>query len=76
MQRAAKAAGDIEGMSEDLAEIKARADRLRRQAVYRNAEETVPAPDSIVPPDAGASGKRAPNVLLDEYWELYRALVR
>jgi hypothetical protein len=76
MQRAAKAAGDIEGMSEDLAEIKARADRLRRQAVYRSAEETVPAPDSIVPPDAGASGKRAPNVLLDEYWELYRALVR
>jgi hypothetical protein len=76
MQRAAKAAGEIEGMSEDLAEIKARADRLRRQAAYRKEEETVPAPESIAAIDSGATGKRTPNVLLDEYWEIYRALVR
>jgi hypothetical protein len=77
MQRAARAAGEIEGMSEDLGEIKARADRLRRQAAYRTDEETVPSPDSIVAHDARAPGGRAPpNVLLDEYWELYRALMR
>ena len=76
MQRSAKAVAEIEGMNEDLVEIKARADRLRRQATYRSDEETVPAPDSIVGPDARSGRRPAPNVLLDEYWELYRALMR
>ena len=77
MQRSAQAAGEIEGMSEDLAEIKARADRLRRQATYRTEEDTVPAPESIFAADSRAPGQRpAPNVLLDEYWEIYRALLR
>jgi hypothetical protein len=77
MQRLAQAVGRIEAMSDDLAEIKARADRLRRQATYRTDEETVPMPESIVAAGARAPGGRpAPNVLLDEYWELYRALMR
>jgi hypothetical protein len=77
MQSAAKAAGDIEGMNEDLAEIKSRTDRLRRQVTYRTGEETVPVADSIVTHDARGAGRRgATNVLLDEYWEIYRALVR
>jgi hypothetical protein len=77
MRSAAAAVSDIEGMSEDLAEVKSRADRLRRQATYRTEDETVPAADSIVANDARSAGRRAAtNVLLDEYWELYRALVR
>jgi len=37
----------------------------------------VPLPESIGPGDANAGARRtAPNVLLDEYWEIYRALVR
>jgi hypothetical protein len=77
MQRLAQAVGKIEAMSDDLAEIKARADRLRRQARYRTDEEAVPMPESIVAAGARAPGGRAaPNVLLDEYWELYRALMR
>lgn len=77
MQAASTATSEVEGMSEDLAEIKARADRLRRQVVYRNDEDTVPVPDSVGSADARANAKRgAPNVLLDEYWELYRAMVR
>jgi hypothetical protein len=77
MRSAAAAVSDIEAMSEDLAEVKSRADRLRRQATYRTDEETVPAADSIVATDARIAGRRAAtNVLLDEYWELYRALVR
>jgi hypothetical protein len=77
MQRSAKAAAELEAMNDDLAEIKARADRLRRHARYRSDEETVPSPDSIAELDARAPGKQAaPNVLLDEYWEIYRALVR
>ena len=77
MQQAALAAGEVERMGEDLAEIKARADRLRRQAHYRSDDETVPLPESIKPPDSRSpAAKAAPNVLLDEYWELYRALLR
>jgi hypothetical protein len=77
MSAAAQATAEVERMGEDLAEIKARADRLRRQATYRNDDETVPAPNSIVTAGGQAVGQRAaPNVLLDEYWELYRALVR
>jgi len=64
-------------MSEDLAEIKARSDRLRRTAVYRSPDEAVPNADSIAPAVVHAGTRRtAPNVLLDEYWEIYRALVR
>jgi hypothetical protein len=77
MHKASQAVADIERMSDDLADIKTRADRLRRAAVFRNPDETVPSPDSIVPRDARADTRRsAPNVLLDEYWEIHRALVR
>jgi hypothetical protein len=77
MHKASHAAADLDRMSDDLAEIKARADRLRHTAAYRNDEETIPAPESIGPGDANAGARRAaPNVLLDEYWEIYRALVR
>ncbi len=77
MHKASQAVADIERMSDDLAEIKTRADRLRRSAVYRNPDETVPSADSVAPRDARADARRvAPNVLLDEYWEIYRALVR
>jgi len=77
MHKVSQAAADIERMSEDLAEIKARSDRLRRNAAYRSPDETVPNADSIAPAVAHAGTRRmAPNVLLDEYWEIYRALVR
>ncbi len=79
LQNAARAVAEGDRMGEDLGEIKTRADRLRRQAIYRNDEDSVPVPDSIVAAPAGqvAAGRRtAPNVLLDEYWELHRALVR
>jgi hypothetical protein len=77
MQQASQAVADIERMSEDLAEIKARSDRLRSSVVYRSPEETVPNANSIVSADASAGTRRmAPNVLLDEYWEIHSALVR
>jgi hypothetical protein len=77
MHKASQAVADIERMSDDLAEIKSRSDRLRGSVVYRSAEETVPNADSIAPADARAGTRRlAPNVLLDEYWDIYRALVR
>ena len=45
--------------------------------VYRNDDETVPLAESIEPGEPAAGVARsAPNVLRDEYWEIYRALVR
>jgi hypothetical protein len=77
MHKAAQAIADVERMSEDLAEIKRRSARIRSAVVYRSPEETVPNADSIVPADAHAGTRRmAPNVLHDEYWEIYKALVR
>jgi hypothetical protein len=77
MHKASQAVADVERMSEDLTEIKRRSDRLRSSAVYRSPEETVPNPNSIAPVDAAAGTRRmAPNVLLDEYWEIHSALVR
>ena len=77
MQRASQAAVDVERLSDDLAEIKTRADRLRRTAAYRHDGDVLPTADSIGPA-AGTAPVRGgpPNVLLEEYWEIYRALVR
>ena len=67
MQRAARAMTDLERMQDDLAAIKARTERLRRSASYRGADEVIPTQDSL---DSAAA------VLLEEYWDVYKALVR
>jgi hypothetical protein len=76
MQRAAQAAADVERLTDDLADIKSRADRLRRTAVYRHDTDVLPAADSLTASDAPGGGFGRPNVLLDEYWDIYRAVVR
>lgn len=72
MQTAARALAELEQAHDDLADIKARTDRLRRTSAYKGPEDVVPTPDSIEQP--GAAG--LPNVLLDEYWDVYKVLVR
>ena len=74
LQRAAQAVSEVERMQEDLAEVKLRADRLRRAAAYRNDTETVPMAESLS--QSASGGGRRLNVLVDEYWEVYKALVR
>jgi hypothetical protein len=69
MQAASKALAELEQPDEDLADIKARTDRMRRTAVYRGEADTIPATDSIAP-------QQPVNVLLEEYWDIYRALLR
>ncbi len=61
-------------MAEDLGEVKRRADRLRRAAAYRNDTETVPMAESLS--QSAPGGGRQVNVLVDEYWDIYKALVR
>jgi hypothetical protein len=67
MQRAARAIGEIGGMHDDLAALKGRTDALRGAARYRGAADTVPSPDSL---------RTAGQVLTDEYWDVYKALLR
>jgi chromosome segregation ATPase len=67
IQRAGRALSDLDRMQDDLADLKRRSDRLRRSARYRGEDETVPLPDSL--DTAGA-------VLLDEYWDVYKAMLR
>ncbi|HET9694562.1 MAG TPA: hypothetical protein VFP48_09255 [Steroidobacteraceae bacterium] len=76
MQRAARAAAEVEHLSEDLADIKARADRLRRTAAYRHDNDVLPVADSLGPGTSSGTRGTSPNVLLDEYWDIYKAVVR
>jgi len=75
IQQASRTIADLDRMQEDLQDIKTRTDRLRASAVYRNETDTVPAIESISPPP---TGRRPPtsNVLLEEFWDIYKVLVR
>jgi len=61
------AIGEIERTQDDLALIKGRTDVLRSTVRYRGAADTVPSPDSL---------QAAGQVLLDEFWDVYKALLR
>jgi hypothetical protein len=67
MQQASRAIAEVERMQDDLADIKARTDRLRPRAKYRGEAEVVPTQESL---------ESAAGVLLEEYWDVYKALVR
>lgn len=70
--------------NEDLAGLKERTERLRSHATYRNDADTVPLTDSIgtlTLSDEPVSGletvnRTGINVLVDDYWELYQALIQ
>lgn len=69
---------------ENLAGLKECTDGLRAQASYRSDADTVPLTDSIGTlslPSAPVSGlesinRTGINVLVDDYWDLYQALLR
>jgi hypothetical protein len=83
MQRVRTARDALGEGRENLAELKERTDRLRSNAAYRSDADTVPMPDSIgmmpgpAAPVTGletASRTGGINVLVDDYWDIYRAL--
>lgn len=74
MQVSGRALSDLDHVQDDLAEIKARTDRLRRTAAYRSDSDAIPLPESIAPAEPPRRGR--PNVLVDEYWDVYKALLR
>jgi hypothetical protein len=67
MQRAGRLVVELEHMNDDLADVKARAERLRATAAYRNDGETIPHHETL---------RSAAPVLLEEYWDVYKALLR
>ena len=74
----------IKHEKDDLSDLKERTDALRAVATYRSDADTVPLTDSIGTLPASAApvsgletGNRAGvNVLVDDYWELYQALLQ
>ena len=69
--------------NEGLSGLKQRIEALRASAVYRNDADTVPLTDSVgtLPaPSAPVPGlevsRSGINVLVDDYWNLYRALLQ
>jgi hypothetical protein len=67
MQLAARSIADIDRLQDDAADLRTRVERLRATARYRGDGDTVPSPDSL-----GGAGR----VLVEEYWDVYRALLR
>lgn len=56
------------------AQIKARVEKTAKGATWRNATETVPQPASL--PPAATGGVPDANVLVDDYWDVYKVLLR
>ena len=76
MQLAGRAVADLDDIQDDLADIKARTDRMRRTVAYRSDADVIPMQESVVGPDSAQRAQPVPNVLAEEYWDVYKALVR
>jgi len=74
----------VKNEKDDLSGLKERTDALRAVAAYRSDADTVPLTDSIgtlpvpvVPVSGLETGNKAGvNVLVDDYWDLYQALLQ
>jgi len=55
-------------------EIRKRGEKMAPAATWRNANETVPQPASL--PPAATGGVPDANVLVDDYWDVYKVLLR
>lgn len=84
MLRVRHAAAEIDSESEDLVGLKQRTEALRATANYRSDADTVPLTDSVGAQKLSPAvvsgletGNRAGiNVLVDDYWNLYQALIQ
>lgn len=66
------------------AELRARSERLQKTARFRTDEDTIPAPETVAGvlgdvlahPAQGAKAPQLPNVLAEDTWDIFRALLR
>lgn len=62
------------GAQEGIApEIRTRTERLKSSVTWRTAQDVVPTPASVPP---ATPGDRGGNVLIDDYWDVYKILQR
>jgi hypothetical protein len=67
----------VKSQKDIAAEIRTRTEALKGVASYRHPEDTVPDPGSLPSAFPGRGlPAREPNVLIDDYWDLYTALLR
>ena len=67
----------VKSQKDMAGEIRVRTDALKAAATYRHPEDTVPDPTSLPSAFLGRGVPvREPNVLVDDYWDLYTALLR
>jgi hypothetical protein len=79
-----RAMAELDAESDDLAGLKQRTEALRAAASYRSDADTVPLTDSVgaqklspaVVSGLETANRAGINVLLDDYWNLYQALVQ
>jgi len=67
LQRAGRLVVELDHMQDDLVDIKARTDRMRATATYRTDGDTIPHHETL---------QSAAPVLLEEYWDVYKVLLR
>lgn len=71
LDQIAEATGTVRSQEGVAAEIRALTERLRQDASWRRPEDVLPAPASL----QGVAGE-GPNVLVDDFWEVYKVLLR
>lgn len=76
LRKVAQTSGRLADLAVDLVAVKARTDSLRLSAAYRSEGDTIPTQDSIRAQVAARGGADAINLLQDEYFDLYRVLLR
>ncbi len=76
LRTVANAISRLEKQAVDLVAVKARTDSLRRSAVYRSESETIPTQESLHAHGTAPAGAPVVNLLQDEYFDLYRVLLR
>ncbi|HEU4517363.1 MAG TPA: hypothetical protein VFR77_08670 [Steroidobacteraceae bacterium] len=74
MREIAQALALVNAQDGLVAEIKKRGEKMGAAATWRNANETVPQPASL--PPAATGGVPDANVLVDDYWDVYKVLLR
>ncbi len=67
----------VKSQKDMAGEIRSRTDAIKNAATYRHGEDTVPDPASLPSAFPGRGVPvREPNVLIDDYWDVYTALLR
>jgi hypothetical protein len=67
----------VKSQKDIAGEIRVRTEAIKGAASYRHPEDTVPDPGSLPSAFVGRGVPvREPNVLLDDYWDLYTTLLR